>query len=162
ALHVLFLIRAIELASDQARIAFITPSDWLDVNYGAKVKEFLLEQAHVEAIVFLEQGGLFFDGVMTTAAITLIRKGSAPGTTKIARLGEKPPPPERVLKTLDAKRSKSIELVQLTKGQKWSRSTVARADATRLGDVARIRRGIATGCNEFFVISEDRRRKRDI
>lgn len=157
ALHVLFLIRAIELADDEARIAFITPSDWLDVNYGAKAKEFLLEHTHVEAIVFLEQGQLFFDGVMTTAAITFIRKGSARGKTKILRLGEKLPTPEQVLKTLDAKRSKSVELVQLTKEQKWSRPAVERAEGTRLGDVARIRRGIATGCNQFFVISENRR-----
>jgi adenine-specific DNA-methyltransferase len=162
ALHVLFLIRAIELADDEARLAFITPSDWLDVNYGAKVKEFLLEHTHVEAIIFFEQGQLFFSGVMTTAAITFIRKGSVRGKTKILRLGKKLPAPAQVLKALAAKRSNRVELVQLTKEQKWRRPTVKRGEGTRLGDVARIRRGIATGCNEFFVISEARRRDRDI
>jgi adenine-specific DNA-methyltransferase len=162
ALHVLFLIRAIELADDRARLAFITPSDWLDVNYGVKVKEFLLEHTHVEAIIFLEQSQLFFDGALTTAAITFIHKGAARGKTKILRLGEALPTTTQVLKTLAAKRSKQVELVQLTKEQKWSRPTVQRVKGTRLGDVARIRRGIATGCNEFFVISEARRRARDI
>ena len=74
ALHVLFLVRAIEVAADGARIAFITPSDWLDVGYGKKVKEFLLARAEVEAIVLIEESQLFFEGVLTTAAITLIRE----------------------------------------------------------------------------------------
>jgi adenine-specific DNA-methyltransferase len=160
ALHVLFLVRALETSTEDARIAFITPSDWLDVNYGAKVKQFLLETAHVDAIILFEAGHLFFDNVLTTAAITFIDKGADRSQpTKIVRLGQNLPRPDDVMRMLQTRRSQYVDIVRLENGQKWSRPATQRAAGTRLGDVARIRRGIATGCNRFFVISEARRRE---
>ncbi len=37
-LHVLFLLRALEVADDDARIAFLTPAHWLDMNYAREIK----------------------------------------------------------------------------------------------------------------------------
>jgi adenine-specific DNA-methyltransferase len=160
ALHVLFLVRALEISTEGARIAFITPSDWLDVNYGAKVKQFLLETAHVDAIILFEARHLFFDNVLTTAAITFIDKGADRSQpTKIVRLDHDLPTPSDVMKMLQARKSRRVDLVRLDSGQKWSRPAAQRATGIRLGDLARIRRGIATGCNRFFVISEAQRRE---
>lgn len=162
ALHVLFLVRALQISTDDARLAFITPSDWLDVNYGRAVKGYLLDVAQVEAIVVLDETRLFFDGVLTTAAITFIDKGRRNEKTRMIRLGDKLPAPMDVLTALDAENSSSRELVQLSQDFKWSRPRGAQPHGTRLGDLARIRRGIATGDNRFFVISEARRRERGI
>jgi adenine-specific DNA-methyltransferase len=170
ALHVLFLVRALEVCEEGGRVAFITPSDWLDVGYGNAVKRHLLDHAHVEALIFLDSKELFFDGVLTTAAISLIRKSPEPGAeTRILRLGKSLPTPEAVV---DAVRGgdldgSEVSTAILDDGTKWSRYTSATRtrstrQATKLGDVARIRRGIATGCNRFFVISERRRRERGI
>src|SRR5690606_36474600 len=120
ALHVLFLARALEIAAPAARIAFIAPSDWLDVGYGRQVKEFLLERAHVEAIVLIEERKLFFDGVLTTAAITLIQNG-APSSEppRILRLGADLPEPRVVLERLTS--GEGVEHVEVTPNSKWSR-----------------------------------------
>lgn len=165
ALHVLFLVRAIEVAAEGARIAFITPSDWLDVGYGKRVKEWLLERAQVDAIVLLEESHLFFDGVLTTAAITLIHKTTPTGEkTKVLRIEGAPTrfKPKLIVDLL-AERSEldelPIERVDLTKQEKWSRPNAKRRQGKRLGDVARVRRGIATGSNSFFILNELERRK---
>jgi len=158
-LHVLFLVRALEVSGDGARLAFITPSDWLDVRYGAAIKRFVLERARVEGIVLLQAESLFFDGALTTAGIWLLRKTSGGGApTKVLRLGGELPPPSEVLAALAGKGDLPVDEVSLAPQPKWSRPRRAREEGLRLGDVARVRRGIATGCNRFFVLSEERRR----
>lgn len=72
-MHVLFLLRALEVSADNARIAFLTPAHWLDMNYARKVKSLLLERAHVEAIVSLPVEDRVFEHAITTAGVTLIR-----------------------------------------------------------------------------------------
>lgn len=168
ALHVLFLVRALEVAADGARIAFITPSDWLDVGYGKKIKEWLLANAQVEAIVLIEESHLFFEGVMTTAAITLIRK-TAPTSepTRLLHIEGDPTRimPSAVISALTESQFAPAQLAfcrsseaMLDATGKWSRPPLKRRRGQPLGSFARIRRGIATGSNRFFVISEAQRR----
>ena len=158
-LHVLFLVRALEASAPGARLAFITPSDWLDVGYGRQVKEHLLDQAHIAALVFIEPEHLFFDGVLTTAVITLIEKGAPRGKTRVLRLGKELPRPAQVVAAVAGRGKLPVETVKLKAEAKWARPKARQSSGVRIGDVARIRRGIATGANSFFVISEAERRK---
>lgn len=160
ALHVLFLVRAVEVCEEGGRLAFITPSDWLDVRYGEAVKRFLLGHVSVDAVVLLDPDHLLFDGVLTTVAIWLMRKDRRPqARTKVVRLGHTLPPPGAVLASLAGRGTLGVEEVSLAGRGKWSRPMLTDEGGVRLGDVARIRRGIATGCNRFFVLSEARRRE---
>jgi SAM-dependent methyltransferase len=165
ALHVLFLVRALEVAADGARIAFITPSDWLDVGYGKKIKEFLLARAQVDAIVLVEESHLFFDGVLTTAAITLIRKTTpADEPTTVIRIGGDPTrtKPQHIVDGVAGRLTLDgipIESVRLNAQAKWSRPKPQRRSGAKLGSVARVRRGIATGANSYFILSEAQRTK---
>lgn len=160
-LHVLFLVRALEVARPGARIAFITPADWLDVGYGRNIKRFVLEQAHVESIVLFDEGHLFFDGAMTSAAITFIRKEPSAGrTTRIVRLPCELPPHQQVLAAI--KGTSAVlggEEVELAGARRWGRVHKQISQGTRLGDLARVRRGLATGCNRFFSLSEETRKR---
>ena len=86
-LHVLFLLRALEVADNDARIAFLTPAHWLDMNYARAIKATLLEHAHVEALISFPVKERIFDHAVTTAAITLIRKSADPAArTRVVRL----------------------------------------------------------------------------
>jgi adenine-specific DNA-methyltransferase len=159
-LPVLFLVRALAVAADQARLAFITPTHWLDMNYAEHVKELVLEMAHVEAIVELPATELVFEHAITTATITLIRKGGD-GTA-----------PTRMLRAKSTRRDDIIALLQdsgartavrLSTGKKWSRPPRrASRKGLRLDEVAHVRRGAATGCNSFFVLSDEERRLRGL
>lgn len=161
-LHVLFLVRALEIVRDGGRLAFITPAEWLDVNYGRTIKRFVLDCARVEALVIFEHDHLFFDGALTTAAITLLRKRSpGAGPTRIVRIPRRLPEIEEVLAALAGEATRlSVDTVELTADGKWSRPGPRHQPrGTPLANLARVRRGIATGCNRFFVISEASRRE---
>jgi len=155
-LHVLFLVRAIEVVTNGGRLAFITPAEWLDVNYGRTIKRFVLDRARVEALVIFERDHLFFDGALTTAAITFLREGAPAGPTRVVRLPRRLPEVEDVLAAVAGEKTGlSVETVELSAETRWSRPGHRRVSrGKRLGDLARVRRGIATGCNRFFVVSE--------
>lgn len=155
-LHVLFLVRALEVSSSSARLAFITPAHWLDMGYAREVKKFLLGQAHVEAIISFPTDQPVFEHALTTASVTLIKKGGdATAPTRLIRASSSDP------ETLAGSLSDDAvgEYVTLSSTNKWSRpAKPAARDAPCLGDFARVRRGVATGYNSFFVISERARR----
>jgi adenine-specific DNA-methyltransferase len=157
-LHVLFLVRALEVSADEARLAFITPAHWLDMNYARLVKEFLLDRAHVEAIVQFPARQLVFEHAVTTAAVTLIRKGvdqRTVGRTRFVHAASISRDDILHAFTTDTEATH----VHLLSSEKWSRvERRHRQPATTLDEVARVRRGVATGCNEFFVLSDDDRR----
>ncbi len=154
-----FLARALHVSSPNARLAFITPSGWLDANYGVAIKSYLLDHAYVESIVLLADDHLFFDGVLTTSSVTLIRKGTAPPghETTLIRLGRKLPPVGQVIAAVHGRGP--LETVHLTVGRDWrmhSRDTSA--PNAPLSDFASVRRGIATGNNAFFALTEEDRK----
>jgi adenine-specific DNA-methyltransferase len=157
-LHVLFLLRALEVAADDARIAFLTPAHWLDMNYAREVKSTLLERAHVEALISFPVKDRIFDHAITTAAITLIRKGGdSAEPTRVIALSSASSTETGLRKAINGvARSRSVVL---RSDRRWSGQAQAppRKGAITLGELARVHRGIATGCNAFFVLSEARR-----
>jgi len=160
-LHVLFLVRAVEIAAEDARIAFLTPAQWLDTNYAQAVKKWILERAHVEALVTFPVEDRVFNHAVTTAGVTLIRMGAAPPGhhTRIVRLGTTKQPETELRKALvEGGRS-----VTLQSNGRWSRTRTPRTSGgVALSEVADVHRGIATGHNAFFVLSEQRRRELEL
>ena len=54
---------------------FITPTEFLDVRYGAPLKEALLNWCDIDELIVLEMDrAAAFDGVLTTSAITIATK----------------------------------------------------------------------------------------
>jgi adenine-specific DNA-methyltransferase len=156
-MHVLFLVRALEVAGPNARLAFVTPAHWLDMNYSRRVKEFLLNRAHVEAIVGFPADDLLFDHAVTTATITLINKREEnPGMMPTRLLRAETSDVDAISKAIaDPDQG---ETVQLFSKRKWSHATAPVRRGVRLDELADVRRGVATGCNAFFVISDETRR----
>jgi SAM-dependent methyltransferase len=155
-LQILFLVRALECCASSGGLAFITPTGWLDADYGAPIKTFLLGRAHIAARIVFEAKHLFFRGARTTAEITLIENEPSDEPTKIIRLPRELPEPEAVVATLAGERRLRVTTQRLEAGHSWSRPRPPQR-GEKLGDLAPIRRGAATGCNRFFVISEAKR-----
>ena len=146
-LHALFLARALEIAADGARIAFITPTQWLETRYGREVREYLDGIARIAAVIELSHK--FFPNARTSAAITLIEKRPAKDQ-ELNQLRVRRPLPE------------PDELLRALAQPKATANTSHRSQpphrATELGTLARVHRGVATGHNRFFVLSEEERR----
>lgn len=154
-LHVLFLLRALEVSAATARLAFITPAHWLDMGYATKIKELLLDVAHVEAIVNFPTDQPVFEHAVTTAAITLIRKGAdASEPTRLHRTAG-PSAAELQAELADPQRGTAVILKSR---RKWSRVGTSAVTVAKLKDYAAVKRGIATGFNSYFVLSEDKRK----
>lgn len=159
-LHVLFLVRALEVSSEDARLAFITPSHWLEMGYGQAVKRFLLEQARVEAIVNFPAEHLIFPGVQTTATITLIRKGVSSAPTRILECDGVSAAANFIVSGIKGKADEHDAL--LDSGSSWSNRRKKNSSRVRLRTLAVVHRGVATGYNSYFVLSEARRKELDL
>jgi adenine-specific DNA methylase len=152
-----FLLEAVSRLRDGGRLVFITPTEFLDVRYGAAIKAVLQATCEIDEIVVLEMDDLAFDGVLTTSAITIATKAAQP--SRRIRLREA---------TFDGQRLTLARHVDLARDAArpeiaWTPLLPSRAERIApllvgrtgvLGDSARVRRGIATGDNSFFCLSQ--------
>jgi hypothetical protein len=77
-IYVYFFAHAMRFLARNGRLVFLTASSWLDVGYGAALREFLLENFRVIAV--LESGceSFFEDASINTAITVLEREPDAP------------------------------------------------------------------------------------
>jgi hypothetical protein len=77
-IYVYFFAHAMRFLARNGRLVFLTASSWLDVGYGAALREFLLENFRV--ITVLESGceSFFEDASINTAITVLEREPDAP------------------------------------------------------------------------------------
>lgn len=153
--YVYFFLEALLRLNDGGRLAFITPTEFLDVRYGQAVKEALLDHCEIDEIVVMEMDELAFEGVLTTSAITIATRHRSPS---------------RRFRLVEGKLNGSIEKgreIQLAAEiapakLPWTPLLPSRAEriapllqgrTARLGDYCKVRRGIATGDNSFFVMT---------
>jgi hypothetical protein len=163
-LHLHFFLKAVDLAADGARIAFLTPREWLDVNYGEPLKRYLQDTLTVRALLLFAPGARTFPGVLTTSCIALLEKRRRnPGETtavihidRLPTLGELGEALDGSSASLPWGRRAQVELPALSPGAKWS-VTLSTVDAgfrsVALGELVTVKRGIATGKNDYFVLS---------
>jgi adenine-specific DNA-methyltransferase len=153
--YVYFFLEALLRLNDGGRLVFITPTEFLDVRYGQAVKEALLTYCEIDEILVLEMDELAFEGVLTTSAITIATRRQSP--SRRLRLVEG---------TLNGsvQRDREIELPAeaAPAATPWTPLLPSRAEriaplldgrTAKLGDFCRVRRGIATGDNSFFVLT---------
>lgn len=167
-LYVHFFIRAAYVLREGGRMAFITPHEFLDVRYGNALKQFLARHFDLRAIIVFPVNALVFPGVLTTSCITLAEKGrtegnqvrfiKAAGTTVTEDLYNAV---GAIAGKLDGLLANVVPQTELDPAERWTPHL--RGPAKRpmskalvpLRDLATAHRGIATGANEFFILSRD-------
>jgi hypothetical protein len=134
--------------------AWLIPSEFMDVNYGLALKDFLTSRVTLSRIHRFDPDDVQFGDALVSSAIVFLRKKSPPAdhTVDFTFGGtlEKP------------QASSSVSLQQLRESRKWTvypshakndRQTLNSGRGPTLADFFRIQRGIATGGNKFFVLS---------
>lgn len=158
-LYGLFLLKIWSLLADGGRAAIITPAEWLNADFGAKLKACLLEQNAIDGIVHFDHSANVFEGALTTAAITLLRRGRK--RKEGVRLHHVSSIEE--LTRLSAREGRVVDRASLDPAAKWTplftTTGVKRQGGPTLADVAKCSRGIATGANDFFALRESDRQK---
>lgn len=153
-LYVHFLLQCQAWMAPGAVAGWLIPSEFMDVNYGKAVKKYLLEKVTLLQIHRFCPEDIQFTDALVSSAVVWIKN-------------EAPPPNHTVLFTFGGTLAepvvaKSISSGDLGKEGKWTRfprSDVREQEVdgvVRLGDLFKIKRGIATGDNKFFVITEQK------
>lgn len=129
---------------------WLIPSEFMDVNYGQEVKRYLLERVTLLHIHRFDPNDVQFADALVSSAIVWFRKA--------------PPPSDHAVRftfggsLLEPHKSRLVPTNVLASESKWTHFPTAvgcaRQPAPKLADFFTIKRGIATGDNKFFILSE--------
>lgn len=156
-LYVYFLLLATAWMELGGVAAWLIPSEFMDVNYGAALKGFLADQVSLMRVHRFDPGDAQFGDAIVSSAVLVFRK-TPPRSDHAVEFtygGTLAEPNVREL----------IGLPQLRDSRKWTafprhadndRHTIGGGEGPVLGDFFRVQRGIATGCNKFFVLDRAR------
>lgn len=129
---------------------WLIPAEFMDVNYGVAVKEYLTTRVRLLRLHRFCPSDVQFDDALVSSAIVVFEKEKPEDHEVVFSLGG------TLLKPAQAV---SIRQQALRAGKKWSSDTAGSGlDAGRtvrdvlFGDLFRIRRGLATGNNRFFIL----------
>lgn len=147
-LHVHFFLATAEYGRNGDYGAFITSSEWLDVNYGGLVRQLLLDGLGGQSLHVLAPEALLFSDATTTSAITCFRIGETPSTMRIRRV-------ESLSDLGRLAGGRSVSRQRLAGTTRWSvltRETPRlREGYVELGELCRVHRGTVTGANAVWV-----------
>lgn len=168
-MYVYFYIHASEFLNQGGKLSYITPTEFLENNYGEGLKQFLLDNYTLDAFVIYNGDDSLFDEAMTTSCISFMQKVSPDDehTTKFINVDTWPGKEtirDAIEDGLEGETDwgyiNPVKQSELNADDKWT----TYADPVAITDVgalkplssfATIKRGIATGANHFFAISDD-------
>lgn len=161
-LYCYFLLLCHPWMADGALAGWLIPSEFMDVNYGAAVKRYLLDSVTLHHVHRFDPNDVQFGDALVSSAVVWFSN-------------RKPPPGHAVRfsyggSLLSPRVERLVPAAVLRRSAKWTRYPLEedRPPATGagpgpvLGDFFKIRRGIATGGNRFFILSADEIERRGL
>lgn len=132
--------------------AWLIPSEFMDVNYGQTVKRYLLTKVNLLRIHRFDPNDVQFGDALVSSAIVFFRKEPPPENHEVEFTFGGPIDKPKIRKAVSAE--------VLAHENKWTRFPVAdvREKHTGLtfGDLFKVKRGLATGDNRFFILTPER------
>lgn len=182
-LYVYFFARAADFLRAGGRLVFLTAGSWLDVAYGSVLRDFLLKNFRIIAVIESIAESFFADASVNTVITVLERDpdetSRGRSVTRFVQLLK--PLSEIVVRRSPVSLARSIVEAETTSDwrvrlvgqatlggeEKWGRYLraedvffeVVERGRTRLGklsEFASVRFGVKTGANNFFYLTPDR------
>ena len=153
-LHCYFLCLTHEWMADDGLAAWLIPGEFMDVNYGRAAKEYLLNNVTLLKIHRFDPHDVQFDDAMVTSTVVWFKNSPPPVAQEVEiSSGGMPSQPEW---------RKTIPASSLRTSDKWSgmfspaiNIASRKTDAPTIADLFDVKRGLATGCNHFFVLTPE-------
>jgi len=128
---------------------WLIPSEFMDVNYGQAVKDYLLNEVTLLQIHRFDPSDVQFKDALVSSAVVWIKNKKPEFNHKVKfTFGGTIDKPTHL---------KEVSLNTLAKEKKWTRFPLSdereESNAPKLSDFFSIKRGIATGDNKYFVLS---------
>ncbi|MCG3129083.1 MAG: Modification methylase Eco57IB [Phycisphaerae bacterium] len=153
-LYVYFVLLATAWMEHGGYAAWLIPSEFMDVNYGAALKRFLTDRVTLIRAHRFDPDDVQFGDALVSSAVVVFKKATPPaGHEPEFTFGG-------TLQTPHA--SDRIALDRLRSSHKWTiypnhrkndRHTLSNGDGPTLSRFFRVQRGIATGDNKFFILT---------
>ena len=149
-LYCYFMLLCHDWMEDQGLAIWLIPSEFMDVNYGSTVRRYLTEQVTLLHIHRFCPTDAQFTDALVSSAVVVFRKS--------------PPPPDHSARfsfggSIEAPETEALVVLdKLRESQKWTQFpvnlSIFKTDDLKLGDIFSIKRGLATGSNGFFILTE--------
>jgi adenine-specific DNA-methyltransferase len=152
-LYVYFLLLATAWMEEGGLAAWLIPSEFMDVNYGAALKRLLTERVTLIRVHRFDAEDVQFTDALVSSVVLVFHKAPSPRehTVEFTFGGTLAQPHAREAVTLDRLRD-SRKWTAYPEHARNDRCTSTNSEGPTLGDLFRIQRGIATGNNKFFVL----------
>jgi adenine-specific DNA-methyltransferase len=167
-IYSLFFIHSASFLEENGRMVYITPSEFLYTGYGIELKKFLLDNFTINAFILTESKNIVFNDALTSSVVTLLENKRCEDGHKVKFIKVDEwniDTNEKILHLLDNKKTdgllcKEIPQISLNPAKKWlilfeKKNRINTEKLIPLRDIDKVKRGIATGHNAFFTLSED-------
>lgn len=147
-LYVYFLLLSHGWMKKEAVAAWLIPSEFMETNYGAVVRRYLTERVKLIRIHRFNPDKIQFENVLVTSTVVMFRNCL-------------PTPSQKVTlnsggNLLNPEHTEQVTLSELINENKWKVPWIRRRKLPtlhpRIGDLFTVRRGLATGANDFFIM----------
>jgi adenine-specific DNA-methyltransferase len=160
-LHVYFLLRALQLLEKNARLAFIMPADTCEGVFAPQLWKWICARFCLEAVITFAPSASPFPRVDTNAVIFMIRNSAPHSELTWARCVQsgdalKGWVGSNFKHTPDGIEAQTRDLSEALETGLSRPRRVLTTDSVPLGNFASVRRGIASGANEFFFLTKAR------
>ncbi|MGH9430851.1 MAG: Eco57I restriction-modification methylase domain-containing protein [Terriglobia bacterium] len=149
-LYCYFLLLCHDWMEDGGLAVWLIPSEFMDVNYGVTLRRYLTERVtllHIHR--FCPTDVQFADALVSSAVVVFRKSPPPPGhAARFSFAGPMGNPEKQALVAID----------MLCRSRKWTHfpasTAVKNTGELNLGDIFAIKRGLATGANSFFLLTQ--------
>jgi adenine-specific DNA-methyltransferase len=157
-LHAYFMLLCDQWLEEEGLAVWLVPSEILEVNYGKSIRNYLSNNVKLERIHFFDHTDAQFNDALVSSCVIVYRKEIPAKDYNVdITFGRS------FLKPTD---TRTISSANLKDHNKWSKHLLTHLETLdkpssqnskrKLGDVFSIKRGIATGDNNFFVLDKQK------
>jgi len=153
-LYCYFLLAAHGWMAQNGIACWLIPSEFMDVNYGGKIKEYLLDRVTLLRVHRFAPDDLQFTDVLVSSSVIWVRNTEPTHNYSIEfTYGGSISNPIS---------STTISSTTLKNLSKWNNSSISSTQNIKtysdikLSDLFAIKRGVATGANDFFILTPER------
>lgn len=150
-LYVYFVLLADAVLAENAIASWLLPAEFLYVNYGRVLRDYLTSKVTLLSIHHFNPDDVQFDDALVSSCIVTYRKTHPSDASQcdVSYGGD----------YLAAQEQRTVPILELRRLNKWTMAHFGDnglpSDTLRLKDLFSIRRGIATGANDFFIIDNE-------
>ncbi|MBL7117221.1 MAG: SAM-dependent DNA methyltransferase [Candidatus Syntrophoarchaeum sp.] len=165
-IYTLFILKSIWRLNTGGRAAYIVPSEFLNSDYGKKVKKYIKKSGTLRFIIVIDFNLGVFEDATTTSSILLFANDKH--NEEVEFINVKKIEDFKLIQNyilsypLTRKKGRVVKIKELDEARKW-RIYYQELNGNKYKNLvlfskyARISRGIATGANNYFMFSESKR-----